>query len=104
MRVVDFSLFLPGPYATRVLCDLGAEVIKLEPLSGDLGAEFMPGVYAFLNRGKRILRVNLKEPAGVELAHELIAGATRRDRGVPPRGRRRAWGSASTRARRRGRA
>lgn len=75
VRVVDFSLFLPGPYATRVLCDLGAEVIKLEPLSGDLGAGFMPGVYAFLNRGKRILRVNLKEPAGVELAHELIAAA-----------------------------
>lgn len=76
VRVVDFSLFLPGPYATRVLCDLGAEVIKLEPLSGDLGAGFMPGVYAFLNRGKRILRVNLKQPAGVELAHELIASAS----------------------------
>lgn len=75
VRIVDFSLYLPGPYATRVLCDLGGEVIKIEPLRGDPGAEFMPGVYAFLNRGKRILRVNLKHPGGQALAHELIAEA-----------------------------
>ena len=76
VRVVDFSLYLPGPYLTRVLCDLGAEVIKIEPLRGDPGAEFMPGVYPFLNRGKRILRVNLKEPDGMAFARELAASAS----------------------------
>ena len=76
VRVVDFSLYLPGPYLTRVLSDLGADVVKIEPLRGDPGAEFMPGVYPFLNRGKRILRVNLKEPGGVALAHELVADAS----------------------------
>ena len=75
IRVIDFSLYLPGPYASRTLCDLGAEVIKVEPLSGDPGAEFMPGTYAFLNRGKRILRLNLKHPDGLALATDLVASA-----------------------------
>jgi crotonobetainyl-CoA:carnitine CoA-transferase CaiB-like acyl-CoA transferase len=75
VRVIDFSLYLPGPYASRVLCDLGAEVIKVEPLAGDPGAEFMPGTYAFLNRGKRIVRVNLKHPEGLALVRDLISTA-----------------------------
>ena len=75
VRVIDFSLYLPGPYASRTLSDLGAEVIKMEPLSGDPGAAFMPGTYAFLNRGKRIVRLNLKHPDGLALALELVGTA-----------------------------
>jgi crotonobetainyl-CoA:carnitine CoA-transferase CaiB-like acyl-CoA transferase len=73
IRVLDLSLYLPGPYAARLLCDLGAEVVKLEPRSGDPISGFMPGAYAFLNRAKRILRVDLKRDAGRELVTELAA-------------------------------
>ncbi len=75
VTIVDFSLYLPGPYATRLLADLGADVIKVEPPSGDPVRRFMPGVYEFVNRGKRVLSVDLKIPDGVELAHELIAAS-----------------------------
>jgi len=73
VRVLDLSLYLPGPYCTRLLSDLGAEVVKVEPLAGDPVAGFMPGAYAFLNRAKRIVRVNLKHDLGRELVHELAA-------------------------------
>ena len=45
VKVVDFCLYLPGPYCTRVLADLGAEVVKVEPPRGDLIRGFMPGAY-----------------------------------------------------------
>jgi crotonobetainyl-CoA:carnitine CoA-transferase CaiB-like acyl-CoA transferase len=73
IRIADFSLYLPGPYATRLLCDLGAEVVKVEPLGGDPIREFLPGVYEFLNRGKRVLPLDLKSEAGLDAAHQLIA-------------------------------
>ena len=76
VRVVDFSLYLPGPYASRVLCDLGAEVIKVEPLSGDPGAEFMPGDVRVPRTGASgSCGVNLKHPDGVALAHEPDRGS-----------------------------
>jgi crotonobetainyl-CoA:carnitine CoA-transferase CaiB-like acyl-CoA transferase len=75
VRVLDFSLYLPGPYATRLLTDLGAEVAKIEPPSGDPITAFLPGVYEFLNRGKEILVLNLKAPEELERAHALIRGA-----------------------------
>jgi crotonobetainyl-CoA:carnitine CoA-transferase CaiB-like acyl-CoA transferase len=75
VRVVDFSLYLPGPYATRLLKDLGAEVEKVEPPSGDPIVGFMPGVYEFLNRDKSVTVLNLKQPDDLASAHELIRGA-----------------------------
>lgn len=74
-RIVDFSLYLPGPYATRLLADMGADVVRIEPVSGDPVLHFMPGAYEWLNRGKRALRVNLKSDGGLELAHELMRTA-----------------------------
>ena len=74
VRVVDFGLYLPGPYATRLLNDLGAEVEKVEPPSGDPIVGFMPGVYEFLNRGKSVTVLNLKQPDDLVSAHELIRG------------------------------
>lgn len=74
-RIVDFSLYLPGPYATRLLCDLGAEVIKVEPLRGDPMREFLPGVYELVNRGKRLIRLDLKNERGLGAAQALVASA-----------------------------
>jgi crotonobetainyl-CoA:carnitine CoA-transferase CaiB-like acyl-CoA transferase len=75
LRVVDFGLLLPGPFATRLLSDLGAEVIKVEPPHGDPGIVLLPGLQPFLERGKRSLRIDLKASGGSELALDLIASA-----------------------------
>jgi crotonobetainyl-CoA:carnitine CoA-transferase CaiB-like acyl-CoA transferase len=84
IRVVDFSHFIAGPFATMILADMGAEVIKIEapgrgddlrrypPLHADLkhGAPFL-----WTNRNKRSVALDLKSPEGVEIARELIATA-----------------------------
>ena len=74
-RIVDFSLYLPGPYATRLLADLGAEVISVEPLRGDPMREFLPGIYEFVNRGKPVVRVDLKKDEGRAAIDKLVASA-----------------------------
>jgi crotonobetainyl-CoA:carnitine CoA-transferase CaiB-like acyl-CoA transferase len=74
-RIVDFSLYLPGPYATRLLADLGAEVISVEPLRGDPMREFLPGIYEFVNRGKPVVRLDLKKDEGRAAADKLVASA-----------------------------
>ena len=75
IRVVDFCLYLPGPYCTRALADLGADIVKVEPLRGDPIRAFMPGAYEQLNRGKQVVALDLKAPEGLAAAHELVAGA-----------------------------
>jgi CoA:oxalate CoA-transferase len=78
VRVADFSRVLAGPFCTRMLADLGAEVIKIEPPEGDvsrrLGARRggMSGYYMQQNCGKRNISVDLKQPRGRELALEVI--------------------------------
>lgn len=67
-RVLDFSQYTPGPFAARLLCDLGAEVIKIEPPWGDPMRSMFRGdqengdspVYQYLNSGKQIARIDLK--------------------------------------------
>jgi CoA:oxalate CoA-transferase len=75
VRVVDFSLYLPGPYATRLLADLGAEIVRVEPPNGDPVRQFMPGAYEWLNRGKRAIRLDLKSDDGREQAQDLLRSA-----------------------------
>ncbi|VIO78019.1 Acetyl-CoA:oxalate CoA-transferase [Bradyrhizobium ivorense] len=84
IRVVDFSHFIAGPFATMILADMGAEVIKVEapgrgddlrrypPLHPDLGhgAPFL-----WTNRNKRSVALDLKSPEGVKIARELIGTA-----------------------------
>jgi crotonobetainyl-CoA:carnitine CoA-transferase CaiB-like acyl-CoA transferase len=84
IRVVDFSHFIAGPFATMILADMGADVIKIEapergddlrrypPLDPDLkhGAPFL-----WNNRNKRSVAIDLKSPAGLQIARELIATA-----------------------------
>ena len=88
VRILDLSQYIPGPLASLLLADMGAEVLKIEPPSGDpmqtLGPRNREGeglFYQTLNAGKRILRIDLKSAQGrealLELAHEadvLIEG------------------------------
>lgn len=82
VRVIDLSQYIPGPFATRQLADLGAEVIKIEPRGGDPMRRFMHNeagqpspVYRHLNRGKRVCELDLKSDSGKQALNALIAGA-----------------------------
>lgn len=74
IRVVDFTWYLPGPFATQRLADRGAEVIKVEPPSGD-PARSMPAIFAAFNRGKQSVVIDLKQSDGKEAALRLISDA-----------------------------
>lgn len=78
IRVVDLSRVLAGPYCSMILADLGAEVVKVEELPrGDEARQvgpFVGGVSAYfvsLNRGKKSVTLNLKDPRGTALLIEL---------------------------------
>ena len=80
VRVLDFTRVLAGPAASLALADLGAEVIKVEPPgSGDETRSFPPirdgesHYYLAVNRGKKSIVIDLKDPAGVQLARDLAA-------------------------------
>ena len=82
VRVIDLSQYIPGPFATRQLADLGADVIKIEPPGGDPMRFFMHGdtdelssVYRHLNRGKRICKLDLKTDQGKQCLTDLLVGA-----------------------------
>lgn len=82
IRVLDFSTLLPGPLATLVLAEAGAEVIKIErPGRGDEMRSYTPKFgtdsvnFAMLNRGKRSIAIDLKDPTAVEKLRPLIASA-----------------------------
>lgn len=82
LRVLDLSQYIPGPYATRQLADMGADVVKIEPPQGDpmaaFGAPDADGIssyYKLLNAGKRVLRLDLKAPAGQDAFERLVAKA-----------------------------
>jgi crotonobetainyl-CoA:carnitine CoA-transferase CaiB-like acyl-CoA transferase len=81
IRVVDLSLFLPGPAMTQVMADHGAEVIKVESHEGEPNRRIGPerdGVsvyFANTHRGKKSLTLNLKSPVGVEALLRLAATA-----------------------------
>jgi crotonobetainyl-CoA:carnitine CoA-transferase CaiB-like acyl-CoA transferase len=63
MRVVDLSVWRPGPYATQLLAEMGAAVTKVEPPAGDPMLAF-PDLYDSLNAHKETLRLDLKDPTG----------------------------------------
>ena len=82
MRVLDLSNIMAGPYCTMVLGDMGAEVIKVESVpEGDGSRRFDPKVngesycFAVLNRNKKSLALNMKEPRGKELFLRLAEKA-----------------------------
>ena len=76
--VADFSRILAGPYATMLLADLGADVVKVEPPGGDDTRDWRPPVrddvstyYLAVNRNKRSLALDLTDPGDLTLAHRL---------------------------------
>jgi crotonobetainyl-CoA:carnitine CoA-transferase CaiB-like acyl-CoA transferase len=78
VRVVEFAHMVMGPTCGLVLADLGAEVIKLEPLEGDNTRRLMgagAGFYAMFNRNKKSLALDLKKPEGKDVALKLIDSA-----------------------------
>jgi CoA:oxalate CoA-transferase len=79
--VIDFGQIFQGPYATLLLAKNGADVIKVEPLSGEpLRRRARPGTsatlpFAMLNQNKRAVSLNLKHPKGRELLFEMVRRA-----------------------------
>lgn len=82
LKILDFTTLLPGPYATMMLSDLGADVLRIvsgsrpdlttlsPPFIGDTGLSTSS---AFLGRGKRSMTLNLKDPRGVRIVHQLLS-------------------------------
>ena len=85
IRVVDMGLWVAGPAAGGILADWGADVIKVEMLSGDpmrklFGAlsgskESRCPPFDLYNRGKRSIAINANDPEGAQLVHSIVAGA-----------------------------
>src|SRR5512139_592646 len=73
IRVLDFTWVLAGPYATRLLADFGAEVIKVQSSKTARGAEAnLSGYFSAWNRNKRSITLDLGRPEARELALRLI--------------------------------
>jgi crotonobetainyl-CoA:carnitine CoA-transferase CaiB-like acyl-CoA transferase len=88
LRVVDCSTVLAGPYCTMLLADLGADVVKVEPPEGDATRGWGPpwvgsesdgtrtaAYYLAVNRNKRSIRLDLKQPDGAAVLRRLLVGA-----------------------------
>jgi crotonobetainyl-CoA:carnitine CoA-transferase CaiB-like acyl-CoA transferase len=81
VKILDFTQYLSGPHCTSVLCELGAEIIKVErPGTGEPERKAAPMTpkgesYQFMayNRGKKSVTLNLKNPVGLEIAKKLVA-------------------------------
>jgi crotonobetainyl-CoA:carnitine CoA-transferase CaiB-like acyl-CoA transferase len=74
LRVLDLSIWRPGPYATSLLVPLGADVLKIEPPGGDPMRHY-PGLFAGVNEGKRSLELDLKDADDRSRALELATQA-----------------------------
>ncbi len=78
IRVVEFTHMVMGPTCGMLLADLGAEVIKIEPIDGDSTRRLLgsgAGFFPAFNRNKKSIALDLKHPDGVEAARRLIATA-----------------------------
>ena len=80
LRVLDFSTTIAGPHCTRMLADMGAEVIKIEPAEGETMRTRPPvrggfsSTFGQLNAGKKSLVLDLKSPDAVDALRRLVAG------------------------------
>jgi crotonobetainyl-CoA:carnitine CoA-transferase CaiB-like acyl-CoA transferase len=80
IRVIDLTTVVSGPVCTMILADQGADVIKVEPPTGDIarrtsGDGEFTAMFISSNRGKRSIALDLKQPAALQALHRLIAGA-----------------------------
>jgi len=79
VKILDLTTVVMGPFATQILAELGAEVIKVEPFSGDnmrdvgpMANPHMGHLHLHLNRGKKGIAVDLKNPSGKAVIEKLI--------------------------------
>jgi crotonobetainyl-CoA:carnitine CoA-transferase CaiB-like acyl-CoA transferase len=78
IRVIEFTHMVMGPTCGMLLGDLGAEVIKVEPIGGDTTRKLMgsgSGFFPMFNRNKKSIALDLKQPEGIEAALRLIDSA-----------------------------
>lgn len=78
IRIVEFTHMVMGPAVGAILADLGAEVIRVEPIGGDSTRQLLgsgAGYFPMFNRGKKSICLNLKDPRGLALARRLVAQA-----------------------------
>ena len=81
VKILDLTSMISGPVATMMLADQGADVIKVEPLTGDLVRHLGPrrgeltSTFISSNRSKRSLAINLKTEAGLDLLKTLVVSA-----------------------------
>lgn len=78
LRVVEFTHMVMGPTCGMVLADMGAEVIKVEPIEGDRTRHLLgsgAGFFPMFNRNKKSIKINLQSPQGAEMARRLCATA-----------------------------
>lgn len=78
IRVVEFTHMVMGPTCGMILADLGAEVIKVEPITGDNTRKLLgsgAGFFPMFNRNKKSIAVDVKDPRGQEIVLKLIGGA-----------------------------
>ncbi len=82
VRIIDLTAMVMGPYATQIMADMGADIIKIEPPSGDTNrfisvgpAPGMGGVFVNTNRGKRSVILNLKAQEDKAKLYEMIKTA-----------------------------
>ena len=78
LRVVEFTHMVMGPSVGLILGDLGAEVIKVEPIEGDATRRLLgsgAGYFPMYNRNKKSIRLDLKQADGLALARKLAAWA-----------------------------
>lgn len=74
LRLIDFGQYLAGPFGPMILSDFGMDVIKVEPVTGD-GMRMAGTPFLGCQRGKRDLALNVKDPAGLEIAMRLVGTA-----------------------------
>ena len=73
IRVLEVGVMLAGPYATMMLADLGAEVIKIEPPGGEISRQVSDSYFASLNRNKQSVVLDLRSEQGRRRLGELVA-------------------------------
>lgn len=71
LKVIDFSMLLPGPLTTLILGDLGAEIIKVEPPGGDYARHMSSHMFDGANRGKKSIALDMKSPEAGPVIEKL---------------------------------
>jgi len=75
IRILDFSVLLPGPFATSILGDLGADIIKVEPPGGDFARRMPEALFRVANRNKRNISLDLKHADSGRIVEHLAKWA-----------------------------